>query len=74
MVPKTFWIFLRRRDWVGFGDVFLHRCYKESKTGETIDQNIYCKLAKLDAKLGTKASEQLYECLCRTTRSDIIKV
>ena len=71
---------LRTYDWIGFADAYLSRCDKESKTGETIDKNVYCKLAKLDAslkldeRLGTKVSEQLYECLRMTTRWDIIKV
>ena len=48
---------MRKSGWVGFASVYLARCGKDSKT---IDQNVY---AKLDARLGTKASEQLYGCL-----------
>ena len=54
--------------------MYLQGCDKDSNTGETIDQNVYAKLVELDARLGTKASEQLYWCLRQTTRRDIIKV
>ena len=47
---------------------------EKSKTGNKIEEEIYAKLIELDARLGTKASEQLYECLYRTTRLDIITV
>ena len=69
---------MRKDNWIGFADVYLRktldRCDKESKTGDKIEAKLYSKLVKLDARLGTKASEQLYMCLVRTTRSDIIKV
>ena len=64
----------RKKGAVGFGHVYLKRCNKESKKGDKIDVEVYSKLVELDARLGTKASEQLYECLARTTRWDIIKV
>ena len=65
---------LRKHKWNGFANVYLHRCDKESKTGDIIDTKFYSSLVELDKRLGTKASEQLYECLRRTTRWDIIKV
>ena len=39
-----------------------------------MDKDIYINLLELDTRLGTTSSEQLYCCLDRTTRSDIIKV
>ena len=65
---------LRKNKWVGFASFYLGRCEEKSKTGEQIDKEIYAKLIKLDERLGTKASEQLFDCLWRTTRWDIIKV
>ena len=65
---------MRKAGAVGFADVYLNRCNKESESNEIIDNNVYGKLVELDTKLGTTASEQLYGCLNRTTRLDIIKV
>ena len=63
-----------RKDWVGFADLYLWRCNKESIPMDDIDKEVYSMLVELDTRLGTKASEQLHKCLYRTTRSDIIKV
>ena len=60
-------------DFVGFASKYFERFDKESKSDREIDREIYSKL-QLDSRLGTKASDQLYKCLSRTTRSDIIKV
>ena len=65
---------LKDNNWVGFAEVYLNRCNKESATGDKIDVEVYSKLIELDARLGTESSEQLYECLRQTTRWDIIKV
>ena len=65
---------MRKEDWVGFADVYLDRCDAESDSNEIIDIHVYKKLVDLDTKLGTTVSDQLYRCLCHTTRSDIIKV
>ena len=65
---------LKKDGWVGFAEVYLDRCRKESKTGDAIDIEVYTKLSVLDTRLGTKTSEQLFECLRKTTRWDIIKV
>ena len=58
----------------GFANIYLERFDKESKSDREIDREIYSKLVQLDSRLGTRASEQLYWCLRRTTRSEIIKV
>ena len=65
---------LRKNNWVGFAEVYLDRCNKESESNEIIDIKVYKKLVELDTKLGTTASEQLFKCLYRTTRLDIIEV
>ena len=58
----------------GYASEYLERCNKESKSNDNINKEVYTKLVELDERLGTKASDQLYECLFRTTRWDIIKV
>ena len=65
---------LRNRNWVGFANVYLWRCDQESKTENIADIQVYNQLVKLDTRLGTTTSEQLFACLRYTTRSDIIKV
>ena len=65
---------LREDGWVGFANVYLWRCDKESKTENIADVQLYSKLVELDTRLGTTAGSQLYRCLYYTTRLDIIKV
>ena len=65
---------LRKENWVGFANVYLWRCDKDSKTENIADIEVYRTLVELDSRLGTTCSEQLYKCLLYTTRSDIIKV
>ena len=52
----------------------MDRYFIESKPDEKIDIEVYKKLVELDIKLGRTASEQLFKCLLRTSRLDIIKV
>ena len=52
----------------------MRQCNDESKSNDEIDKDVYAKLVELDTRLGTTASDQLFKCLYRTTRSDIIKV
>ena len=65
---------LRKKDYVGFAEVYLKRCDEESKSNDEIDKEIYSKLVKLDTRLGTTAGEQLFGCLEHTLNLDIIKV
>ena len=65
---------LRKYYLIGFAELYLEQCNKESGSNGKVDINVYRKLVELDTKLGTTASEQLYKCLNRTRRSDIIKV
>ena len=53
--------------------MYLKRFDKKSKSNDEIDKELYAELVELDKRLGTIASNQLYECLSHTTRSDIIK-
>ena len=58
---------MKEEDYVGYADYYLGECI-------SIDKEVYSKLVELDTRLGTTASEQLYWCLQKTSRSDIIKV
>ena len=59
---------------VGFAEIYLSRCGKESRLDDNIDIQVYTKLVQLDSKLGTRADSQFFRCLKYTARSDIIKV
>ena len=50
------------------------RCYKESKSDDEIDIQVYTQLVELDSRLGTTAAEQLLSCVRLTQRWDLIKV
>ena len=65
---------LRKKNLVGFANLYLWQCNKESKKDDQIDIQVYTKLVQLDSRLGTTASEQLRWCLEFTTRSDFIEV
>ena len=58
----------------GFASVYLMRCYKESKSDDEIDIQVYTQLVELDSRLGTTAAEQLFRCVRFTQRLDLIKV
>ena len=65
---------LRKENWVGFAQVYLARCYKDSEIENIADIQVYSKLVELDSRLATTATEQLFECLRYTLRLDILKV
>ena len=65
---------LRNRNWVGFAHIYLNRCNKDSEIENIADTQVYSKLVELDSRLGTTATEQLFECLWYTIRLDILKV
>ena len=78
---------LQSHGW-GYAAIYLNRCNEEFKftevnfdpfnkntiSNDEIDIEVYSKLVQLDKKLGKTASEQLFDCLFRTTRPEIIKV
>ena len=51
---------LRKDDYVGFADIYLQRCDKESKSENIADVQLYTKLVELDTRLGTTATKQLF--------------
>ena len=57
-----------------FASRYLEQFHDESKSNDEINKEVYTMLVELDTRLGTKASRQLYDCLCYTTRLDIITV
>ena len=65
---------IRTNGLIGYADVYLRHCNKDSVPNDEINIKVYTTLAELDAKLGTTASEQLFTCLLYTSRFDIIKV
>ena len=65
---------LKKANYIGFAHFYLSRCKNESNSDNQIDKELYSKLVQLDKRLGTRASDQLYECLSHTSRPDIIKV
>ena len=65
---------LRKKGINGFAEVYLWRCNEESKSNDEIDKEIYSKLVKLDTRLGTTITEQLFGSVSRTLNLDIIKV
>ena len=66
--------YARKNGFIGFAEAYLWRCNEESKSNDEIDIDVYKKLVALDTRLGVTASEQLYKCLLKTSRSDIIQV
>ena len=63
-----------RRPGGSYAGIYLLRCNQESKSDDEIDIEVFTRLAELDSKLGTSASEQLLQILSQTTREEIIKV
>ena len=64
----------RKAGTLTYAGIYLYRCHKESKSDVEIDMQILKQLSELDTKLGTAASEQLFNYVSNTTRWDIIKV
>ena len=58
----------------GYATYYLKTCENDSKMINEADATVFQKLVDIDSTLGTKLSDQLYWCLYRTTRWDIIKV
>ena len=64
----------KKINFIGFAEVYLWRCNEESKSNDAIDIDVYKILVELDRKIGVTVSEQLFRCLVRTSRLDIIEV
>ena len=65
---------IRMNNGAGFAHQYLKHRWNDLKMINEADASLYRKLADIDYKLGTSASQQLQGCLMWTTRWDIIKV
>ena len=65
---------LRELNYIGYAHYYLRECWNESELKNKADVPIYKKLLKIDAKLGTTQSEQLFECVRYSLRMDLIEV
>ena len=65
---------LRGRGFVGFANYYLRKCYDFSELKNKAVIENYIELLKIDAKLGTTETEQLYKLVYNSVRMDLIKV
>ena len=59
---------------VGYANYYLQGCWDESELKNKADVAVYKQLLEIDSKLGTTQSEQLFKCVFKSLRIDIIKV
>ena len=60
---------------MGFAHAYFDRLIRqESKSDDEIDIKVYARLMELDSRLDTTAAEQLFYCIQKTQRLDLIKV
>ena len=59
---------LRQYGYVGYAHYYLQKLKNKA------DVAIYKQLLEIDAKLGTAQSEQLFECIHRSPRKELIEV
>ena len=65
---------LKKNGFVGYAQLYLKTCSEESGSVDNVEIKVYKKLVELDSRLGTELSEQLFWCLQKTSRWNIIKV
>ena len=61
----------KETEYAGFAEYFLSEC---DRSDNNADAASYQTLVDIDVVLGTDASLQLFRCIYKTTRSDMIKV
>ena len=59
---------------MGFAELYLNRCSKESQSDDKIDIQVYSHFVKLDSRLGTTATEQLFMSLGYSLSLDLVQV
>ena len=64
---------VKKANYDGFGHVYYRR-YIESKPEDQIEEKVYAELVKLDTRLGSSPSKQLFMCVFLTLDLEIIKV
>ena len=65
---------VRNDNFVGFASLYLQKSKRDATSINTADESMYKQLVDIDSKMGTTKSEQLFWCLAKTTRLDLIKV
>ena len=65
---------LRELGYVGYAEYYLSECWNVSELKNKADVAVYKQLLEIDSKLGTTQTEQLFWCVFRSVRIDIIKV
>ena len=66
--------FCRKKGYYGFANLYLYECIDKSELINKADVTIYKQLLEIDAKFGTTQMEQLWSCVRRSLRIDLIKV
>ena len=66
--------YVRKNGYSGFAEFYLNRCQIESESNNEIDIQVYSGLVKLDSRLGTTVTEQLFRSLFYSLNLDLIKV
>ena len=64
---------VKKANYIGFAH-FYYKRYKKLKPEDEIDEEVYSYFVKLDSRLGTPPSEQLFKCVFLTLDLEIIKV
>ena len=60
--------------YVGYAEYYLSACYDKTISKNEADIAVYKQLLEIDSQLGTTQTEQLFGCLCKSVRMDLIKV
>ena len=64
---------VKKANYIGYAHFYCRR-YKESKPEDEIDEEVYSKFVKMDTRLGTSPTEQLFMSIFSTLDLEIIKV
>ena len=65
---------LRKVGYAGYAEYYIRKCWDESEMKNKADVTIYKQFLKIDSKLGTTQTEQLFTCLFYSPRKDLIEV
>ena len=71
---KEFDVLRDEYGYAGYAEYYLRKCWDESELKNKADVAVYKQLLKIDSKLGTTQSEQLFWCVFDSLRIDLIKV
>ena len=65
---------IREYGYTGFAEYYLTKCWESSILMNKADVTLYKQLLEIDAKLGLTQTEQLFICVFRTLRMDLLEV